>query len=314
MDVADFCRQSHVVIVIGKGGVGKTTVSAALARAGADAGLDVLVTALDDANSLPRLFDHNSSLDYEETPLYEAASGGAVRARVLRADDALLEYLEDHGLGRISKRLVSTGALDVIATAIPGVRDVLVLGKVKQLERDRAADLIVLDAPASGHAVSLLTSATGLFSAARGGPLRSQAEQVLEMLGDPRRCQALLVTIPEETPVNEAAETAYQLEDIVGIYLGPIVINACYERRALIDSGDVAFDALVGTDLATRDSLRKAAEFRRRRDHLQKEQLERLSELVALAQIELPYVFDSDLAPDMVATLAEHFATGLSAL
>ena len=76
-------------------------------------------------------------------------------------DDALIEYLEDHGLGRVSKRLARSGVLDVVSTAIPGIRDVLVLGKVKQLERGGRADLIVVDAPATGHAITFLTSASG---------------------------------------------------------------------------------------------------------------------------------------------------------
>ena len=108
-----------------------------------------------------------------------------------------MEYLEDHGLKRVSKRLAHSGILDVVSTAIPGIRDVLVLGKVKQLERDRAADLILVDAPATGHAITFLTSASGLVGAARGGPLRTQAQEVVDLLSDPDRCRVLLVTLPE---------------------------------------------------------------------------------------------------------------------
>ena len=129
---------------------------------------------------------------------------------------------------RVAKRLVSTGVLDVVATAIPGIREILVLGKVKQLERSGVWDLIVLDAPAAGHAVTFLTSALGLMDAARGGPLRAQAQDVVEMLRDPARCQVMLVSLPEETPVNELVETAYRFEDLVGVALAPVVVNACY--------------------------------------------------------------------------------------
>ena len=147
---------------------------------------------------------------------------------MITPDDALVEYLEDHGLRRVAKRLVSTGVLEVVATAIPGIREVLVLGKVKQLERSGTSDLIVLDAPAAGHAVTFLTSALGLMDAARGGPLRSQAQEVVELLRDPARCQVMLVSLPEETPVNELIETAYRFEDLVGVALAPVVVNACY--------------------------------------------------------------------------------------
>ena len=152
---------------------------------------------------------------------------GSIRARRLTPDDALVEYLEDHGLRRVSKRLARSGVLDVVSTAIPGIRDVLVLGKVKQLERDGAADLIVVDAPATGHAITFLTSASGLVGAARGGPLRTQAEDVVELLTDPARCRVILVTLPEELPVSETIESAYTLEDEAGVQLGPVIVNAC---------------------------------------------------------------------------------------
>src|SRR5207237_857890 len=87
-------------------------------------------------------------------------------------------------------------ALDVVATAAPGIRDILVLGKVKQLERAGAADLIVLDAPAAGHAITFLMSSRGLLDAVRVGPVRAQAEDVLELLTDRRRCQVVLVPLP----------------------------------------------------------------------------------------------------------------------
>src|SRR5262249_14980131 len=141
-------------------------------------------------------------------------------------DTALVEYLEGHGLRRISKRLAASGALDVVATAVPGMKDILVLGKVKQLEQARAADLIVIDAPAAGHAISFLMAARALQDMMRVGPVRKQAIDVSEMLTDPKRCQVILVAIPEETPVNELAATAYALEDRAGLRLGPVVMNA----------------------------------------------------------------------------------------
>src|SRR5439155_1348294 len=175
-------------------------------------------------------------LTYQETVLHPGGAGAAeVRARTLTPDDALLEYLVDHGLRRISKRLVRSGALDVVATAAPGIRDILVLGKVKQRARAGAADLIVLDAPAAGHAITFLMSSRGLLDAVRVGPVRAQAEDVLELLTDRRRCQVVLVTLPEETPVNELVETAFALEDRVGVSLGPVVVNGIYPELDGLD-------------------------------------------------------------------------------
>ena len=149
-----------------------------------------------------------------------------------------------------AKRLVSTGVLEVVATAIPGIREILVLGKVKQLERSGSSDLIVLDAPAAGHAVTFLTSALGLMDAARGGPLRAQAQDVVEMLRDPARCQVMLVSLPEETPVNELIETAYRFEDLVGVALAPVVVNACYPVLSRLSADPLAAAAAAGRKAA----------------------------------------------------------------
>ncbi len=251
MDPAQFFAASRVVIVAGKGGVGKTTVSAALARAAARTGLSALIVEVEGKSGLASLFGQ-PPFDYDEVVL--SPGGGAegaadVSARTLTPDDALIEYLQDHGLSRISKRLASTGAVDMVATAAPGIKDILVLGKVKQLEQRRVADLIVLDAPAAGHAISFLRSARGLLDAVRVGPINAQARDVLELLTDPARCQVVLVTLPEETPVNELIETAYSLEDEVGVSLGPVVVNGRYPERAGLDADPTEAAAEAGASL-----------------------------------------------------------------
>jgi anion-transporting ArsA/GET3 family ATPase len=154
MDPAAFATRSRVLIVAGKGGVGKTTVSAALARMASAAGLHTLIVEIEGKSGLGSLFGRRAGLTYEEAilvPADPARGEGGITARTLTPDDALIEYLVDHGLKRVSKRLASSGALDVVATAVPGLRDILVLGKVKSLERASAADLIVLDAPGSAR-------------------------------------------------------------------------------------------------------------------------------------------------------------------
>jgi len=317
MDREAFCRRSNVVVVAGKGGVGKTTVTATLARMAADIGLEVLVIELDDAGGLPVLFGHQSAVDYDEALLYESASGGRVSARVITPDDALVEYLEDHGLRRVAKRLVSTGVLEVVATAIPGIREVLVLGKVKQLERAETSDLIVIDAPAAGHAVTFLTSALGLMDAARGGPLRVQAQEVVELLRDPDRCQVMLVSLPEETPVNELIETAYRFEDLVGVALAPVVVNACFPVLAHLAVDPVAAARAADRDppsLADAARLASAAQFRVTRQDLQASQVERLALGLPLPQLLLPYQFTADLGPPELALLSDALGAGIDAL
>jgi anion-transporting ArsA/GET3 family ATPase len=253
----------HVVVVAGKGGVGKTTVTAVIARAAADAGRRVLVVELDGKPALDELLP-------------------GIEVRHLSAPDLLDEYLRDHGFRRIAKRLNKTGVIDLIGTAAPGIDDVVVLGKVKQLARDGSWDLIVVDGPAAGHAITFLTSARGLGEAARGGPVRSQADEVLDLLHDRERFQTVLVTLPETTPVNELVETAFALEEDVGIRLGPVVVNH-------VDTGvRLPATAAAASALEEAPDLIAAFEFRSARRQMESEELTRLAERLPLRQVWIP--------------------------
>jgi anion-transporting ArsA/GET3 family ATPase len=307
-----------VVIVAGKGGVGKTVVSAALGRAAARQGRSTLVIEVEGKSGLAAMYGQ-PPLGYDEVTLSPGGgpSGDAdVRARTLTPDDALLDYLRDHGLSRISKRLVQSGALDVVATAAPGIRDILVLGKVKQLERADHADLIILDAPAAGHAITFLQSARGLLDAVRVGPINTQARDVLEMLTDHDRAQVVLVTLPEETPVNELVETAFNLEDRVGIGLGPVVVNGLYDPLPGLstDPTEAAMAAGVSLRAGEAEALAEAASFRRDRMALQSEQVDRLAERLPLPQLRLPFLFGSEIGPDELELLADRLGAGIAEL
>jgi anion-transporting ArsA/GET3 family ATPase len=316
MEVAQFCSTSHVVIVAGKGGVGKTTVTAALAVAAVRAGSSVLVVEVEGKSGLPTMFD-TPALSYDEADL-----DPGIRARFLTPDAALVDYLETHGMKRISKRLISSGALEVVANAVPGMKDILVLGKVKSLDESRAADLIIVDAPAAGHAISFLLSPRGLLDAVRVGPINKQASDVVALLSDPARCQVMLVTLPEETPVSELIETAYAIEDRAGVALGPVIVNQCFEAppegmAGLEEVAHVTADAeACGRFVSEREAndLAHAIEFRAVRHALQQEQIVRLRDRLPLPQIELPFLFTPDIGRAQVDTLASSLAKGIEAL
>ncbi len=311
-----FRPPARVTIVAGKGGVGKTTVSAALAHLAAASGLHALIVEVEGKSGLPALFGRADPLTYTAATLLAAgvAGPGSVRARTLTPDDALLEYLEDRGMRRISKRLTATGTLDVIATAVPGIKDILVLGKVKQIEQQITAgvpgapDCIIVDAPAAGHAVSFLSSAYGLLEAAAVGPIRTQAGDVVSMLSDPDRCQVMLVTLPEETPVNEAVDTAFHLEDRAGVKLAPIVVNGVWPHLDLPES----VPASLGVDAAGAERLLRAARFRTNRQAQQEEQITRLASELPLPQLPLPYLFTTDLGLTEVRQLATALGQAIS--
>ncbi len=271
-------------MVAGKGGVGKTTVTAVIARAASSAGLRVLVVELDGKPALAQLVP-----DLEVMPI--------------SAPEALDEYLRDNGFARIAKRLNRTGVIDMVGTAAPGIDDIVVLGKIKQLERSGQWDLVVVDGPAAGHAITFLTSAAGLADSVRSGPVRTQADEVLELLHDPQRCQVVLVTLAETTPVNEVIETAYALEDQVGVQLGPVVVNGVDLGVELPAAS--AMSSIVGhLDAATAGALTDAADFRRSRREMERQELARLAEQLPIPQIVLPARLVAGLVADDVTDLA----------
>ncbi len=276
MNPLQFLTNAHVAIVAGKGGVGKTTVTAVLARAAIDSGLRVLVVELDGK------------------PMLASLVGSDIPCLALTPAAALAEYLDTHGLGRVAKRLATSGVIEVVATAAPGIDDIVVLGKIKQLELSGNYDLIVVDGPAAGHAITFLMAPANLLKLVRGGPIHSQAVDVADLLRDPARSQVILVTLPETTPVNEVIETAHALREEGGLRLGPVVVNA------FDDGDDLPLErAQVDTP------LRAAAEFRNARRALHRQEAARLDEALDLDQIRLPVVASQSLDHDSIAQLAE---------
>jgi arsenite/tail-anchored protein-transporting ATPase len=275
---------SRVVVVAGKGGVGKTTVTAVLARAASNAGMRVLAVELDGKPTLAGLLP-------------------GVEVMPISAPDALDEYLRDNGFARIANRLNRTGVIDMVGTAAPGIDDIVVLGKIKQIERSGAYDLVVVDGPAAGHAITFLTSAAGLADSVRSGPVRQQADDVLDLLHDGERCQVVLVTLPETTPVNEVVETGFALEEIVGVRLGPVVVNGVDGGSDVPDAATV--EALVGAlDPATAAALVDAATFRRSRQEMERQEVARLAAQLPIPQILLPGLMVAGLSADDIDELA----------
>lgn len=323
MDQRRFCTTTKVIIVAGKGGVGKTTVVAALAVVAARSGLSVLIAEVEGKSGLSKAFGV-SDLEYEEIVLAKGIS-----ARTLTPDAALSEWLQGNGLGRIARRLSASGILEIVSTAVPGMKDILVLGKIKSLEQSKTFDLILVDAPAAGHAVSFLTSPLGLLEAVGVGPIKAQASDVVAMLADPTRSQVMLVTTPEETPVREAIETAFTLEDRVGVALGPIVVNGIYpvetqadlNRAGDLDAGTNSgnFDRAGVAETISLDAqacglaispneikdIVDAVSFRTARSKVQSHQADQLRESLPIPQMRLPYLFDGEIGLSQIEKLAD---------
>ena len=315
MDPGQFFASSRILIVAGKGGVGKTATSAALALAAAQTGRTVLVVEVAGRLDSAPMFGVDPQ-GYDEQTVYHASGTGLIRCRSITPDAALVDWLSNHGFTRIVRRMSRSGLLEIVATATPGIKELLVLGQIKYLEQSGVADLIIVDAPAAGHALNFLKAPLAVRNTARTGVLRRQATEVLEMLSNSQRCRALLVTIPEETPIKELVETAFAVEDEVGLALGPVVVNSLLPAIDTIEESldrDLCNVAAAG-DRLTSDQLNDlvtATNFRRDRMSLQNYQLNSLAQQLPLAQIRLPLLFTTSIGLKELTTLAEAASTSI---
>jgi anion-transporting ArsA/GET3 family ATPase len=222
--------QLHVVT--GKGGTGKSTVSASLALALASRGKTVLLCEVEGRQGIAQMFDV-PPLPYEERPLVRATEHGAgdVYALAIDAEEALLEYLAMYyRLGRAGKALDRFGVIDFATTIAPGVRDVLLTGKVYEAaqrnsrnKNARQYDAIVLDAPPTGRIAQFLNVNSELAGLARMGPIKAQADTVMTLLRSPRTA-VHLVTVLEEMPVQETIDGVAELRE-AGLPVGGVVVN-----------------------------------------------------------------------------------------
>lgn len=315
--------EPRVLIVSGKGGVGKTTVAAALALVAARRGRTVCIAEVDRKGSLPRLF---SSRDIGYQPA-EMAPG--VWGMNLIPEEALAEYLHvQYHMKRISKVFSSTHFVDYITTAAPGLRDILLLGKIWYLEQGRGTgadhpsfDTIVVDAPAAGHMLTFLSAPMGLADAIRVGPVRRQSEWLLEMLRDPARSRVHLVTLAEEMPVTETLETEEAMRTRVGISAGTVFANAVYselltdtEKQRLAELEEQqSYEPLLNEAAEIRlqldtddvEALAGYARFLEARRDIQARHLRALKKGVEEPVVELPFLFSAGLALPDIETLAD---------
>jgi anion-transporting ArsA/GET3 family ATPase len=206
MEPHHFFTAQRVLIVAGKGGVGKSAVSGALALLSARSGLRTLLVSLD-------------------PPTIEVPQHELLERITVSPGNALTDYLSSKGMGLLSRQLAKSGIVELVATTAPGLDDLLVLGRIKAFERELRADVIIVDGPAAGHATDLVRAPRQLKRAIGTGPIAGQADEVLDMLADATRCKILMVTTPAMTPVTETLEAITDLQASVDIALAPIVVN-----------------------------------------------------------------------------------------
>jgi anion-transporting ArsA/GET3 family ATPase len=238
--------ERKLIVVTGKGGTGKTTVACALGLLGAQSGLRTIVVELGDKHRLPTLFGHaetpESGVEMELEPSLWSIS--------IDPDRALLEWLRTLA-GRLSARmLAASSTFHYFAAAAPGAKELVSMVKVRRLlegggagrsgstdpqrdsrQREGAYDLVILDAPATGHALAMLRSPQTFAAIVRVGPLAEQAQGVRELLGDPRRSAYIAVAQGTEMAVTETLELEEGLRRDLDRDLDAVVVNGTVARR-----------------------------------------------------------------------------------
>jgi anion-transporting ArsA/GET3 family ATPase len=220
----------HLLFVTGKGGVGKTSVAAALADLAARSGKRTLVCEMDAKGALAATFD-TTPLAFEPRQL-----DPRLFAMAMNTEDSLKEYLrlfvKVPFVGRIGP-LART--FDFVADAAPGVKEILAVGKLAYEVRERHYDLVVVDAEASGHIVAQIGAPRVIRELVQVGMVREQTAWMTEILEDPVRTGLVLVTTPEEMPVTETLDLLARLDRDAGVAASAIVANrvlpALFDRR-----------------------------------------------------------------------------------
>jgi anion-transporting ArsA/GET3 family ATPase len=279
-------------VVTGKGGTGKSTVAAALALALASRGQQVLLCEVEGRQGIAQLFDV-PPLPYEERRIASGddrdGEGGEVYALAIEPEAALLEYLSMYyRLGRAGKALDRFGVIDFATTIAPGVRDVLLTGKVyeavhrnKRGKNQREYDAVVLDAPPTGRIAQFLNVNSELAGLAKVGPIRGQADSIMKLLrSDLTRVH--LVTVLEDMPVQETADGIGELT-ADGLPVGGVVVNLVRNRELDATARGLALEDRLPRDQIEADLVKAGVDvtpdlvtglLREAREHAERRELE----------------------------------------
>jgi anion-transporting ArsA/GET3 family ATPase len=296
--------ERELLFVTGKGGVGKTTLAAALGLLAAERGLRTIVVELGDQGRLPSLFGLPS-----RDPGVETLLGERLWSISIDPDRALLEWLQRLG-GRVSGRmLASSGTFQYFAAAAPGAKELVSMVKIWELtqgerwqRRAGGYDLVVIDAPATGHALGLLQSPQTFGAIARVGPIAGQSQRVRELLQDPTRSSYLAVALATEMAVTETLELQDGLLRGLGRELDSVLLNGLLPSR--FSAAEVERIARVnGTEVGR--AAGRAARAAHERARFQHNQLARLRRR-RFEVVGVPFLFGAELDLPAVQRIAAH--------
>jgi anion-transporting ArsA/GET3 family ATPase len=286
----------RLVFVTGKGGVGKSTISIALGLAAAARGKRTIVCEVGGQETASRVFRR------AEIGFHEVEVSDNLWAISIDPDHSLREYLLLQLRVRAMRDLlVRSRVFNYLAAATPGLKELVTIGKIwelaqpdRRVKKAEVYDLVIVDAPATGHGIGFLQTPRTFAGIARVGPIHSQALELDRFITDHHATGVTIVSLPEEMPVNESAYLEESLTNDIGMAVDRIYMNALYPERFSLDDAEQLEQALDQADGPARAAVR-AALSEHRRSRSQRAQLQRLKEAVSSPVKTLPFIFKPSL-------------------
>jgi anion-transporting ArsA/GET3 family ATPase len=296
----------RLVFVTGKGGVGKTTVAVALGLRAAAEGKRTIVCEVSAQENASRIFDH------AEVGFHEVEMKENLWSISIDPDESMREYvLLQLKVRAMRDMLFRSRIFSYLAAATPGLKELVTIGKIwelAQLDRKvksgRKYDLVIVDAPATGHGIGFLQTPRTFAAIARVGPIHSQAQQLDRLITDQEHTGVAIVALPEEMPVNETAGLEHDLREEVGVSVDQIYMNALYPERFTSEEAE-RLGRLAGGENGAARAAARAALSEHNRARSQRAQLARLRRRVEAPVKTLPFLFEPELGVEAAGQLAK---------
>jgi anion-transporting ArsA/GET3 family ATPase len=310
--VLDELLSKRLVVLSGKGGVGKSVVGAALALAAHDRGKRVLLVEVDAPLEAARYLGARA-VGSRETEVLPGIS--TVNLSPTGVMDEYVRRIVPIDL--LARRVLENPIYHRFFAAAPGLKDLMVLGKIMVIEEARSGwgrrppyDLILVDAPATGHGLAFLKVPLAASEAVPVGPVGHNARRILRMLRDPRRTALVVVAIPEEMAVVEAVQFHRMATEDVGIHASALILNACHERRfSEVEEAEILRMAAQAPGGRLAPGVGLAAALVAGRRHIRRRKLtrfyqNRLKRALPLPLVSLPFLFEEELGLSSIRLLA----------